>query len=149
MSHHAYRRAAASLQKYPLPLLDGAACTVLEGIGSGVALQLDKYLAQYEKKNGRPADAPTEPAVTIPSVPKKRSKSSGKESQDDGTVKKRAKKAPAVPKAYIPPLRSGPYAIVIALRRLQESPGWLGYATREDIIDVVRRTALGSFSARS
>ncbi|CAH8852987.1 unnamed protein product [Trichobilharzia szidati] len=46
-SYYAYRKAFSSLKKYPLLLLSGKDCKILEGFGSKLCDLLDEKLAKY------------------------------------------------------------------------------------------------------
>lgn len=65
------RRALTSLEKYPLPMMRGRDCLILEGFGRNFCEMLDKKLAKHHAENlqdsaPRPPPAKVKPKPVIP-----------------------------------------------------------------------------------
>ncbi|KFY18309.1 hypothetical protein V491_04800 [Pseudogymnoascus sp. VKM F-3775] len=124
-----YRKAYDSLKSCPLPFQHPAEAQQLHGFGPKLCERLTDKLKDHCQKNGLP----------MPAVPRKVNKGKG-----DGT-------APAKParkkKAYVPTLRSGPYALILALSTVPESaPSGI---TKQQTIELAQPYCDSSFMASS
>lgn len=127
-----YRKAYDSLKSCPLPFQHPAEAQQLHGFGPKLCERLTDKLKAHCQTNG----------VPMPEVPRKVNK--GRTNADDST-------APAKParkkKAYVPTLRSGPYALILALSTIPESaPSGI---TKQQTIELAQPYCDSSFTASS
>ncbi|OBT46111.1 hypothetical protein VE00_02806 [Pseudogymnoascus sp. WSF 3629] len=127
-----YRKAYDSLKACPLAFQHPAEAQQLHGFGPKLCERLTDKLKVHCQTNGLP----------MPDLPRKVNK--GKTNADDGT-------APAKParkkKAYVPTLRSGPYALILALSTIPESaPSGI---TKQQTIELAQPYCDSSFTASS
>lgn len=125
---HAFTIALTSLRKYPLPLSYGKDCRILQGFGDKLCNMLDKRLEEYNK-NPSPDDlvSNNQKQITL----KCKSKAKLKVSANSTT--------------YTPSLRSGSYAILIALYKNSVQPNSVGFMLKSDIIKVGQEFCDASF----
>ncbi|EGX90467.1 DNA repair protein Mus81, putative [Cordyceps militaris CM01] len=131
-----YRRAYDALKACPLPFQHPSELQQLKGFGPKLCERLEEKLKKHCQENGLPM--PEHPRLR-----KKRAQEAEDDAQQEGskTKKKRA------PKAYVPTLRSGPYALILALATLSEddSTG----ITKTQLIEIAQPHCDASFSAPS
>jgi crossover junction endonuclease MUS81 len=127
-----YKKAYDSLKSCPLPFQHPSEAQQLHGFGPKLCGRLTEKLAQYYRENGLP----------MPEVPARVNKITNTET-NSGTQPKKTRK----PKPYVPTLRSGPYAIILALSTLDEdsSTG----LTKAETIELAQPHCDSSFSAPS
>ncbi|KAN0116863.1 hypothetical protein V8E51_002840 [Hyaloscypha variabilis] len=111
-----YKKAYDSLKSCPLPFTHPSEAQQLTGFGPKLCSRLTVQLQDYCEEHGLP----------MPKIPhKQRKKNNNKDGEDDGDEgedeevhpKKKARK----PKPYVPALRSGAYALILALSSLDEN----------------------------
>jgi crossover junction endonuclease MUS81 len=128
-----YKKAYDSLKSCPLPFTHPSEAQQLTGFGPKLCDRLTEKLKAHCDEHGLP----------MPERPKKRRKLGG--SNDDGSegpAKKTRK-----PKPYVPSLRSGAYALVLALSTLDENaPSGM---TKAQTIELAQPHSDSSFTAPS
>lgn len=130
-----YKKAYKSLKACPLPFDHPSEVTTLEGFGDGLAKRLTAKMEEYCEANGLPKP--------VKSRGKRKSTTQGDEDGDSGEEAPAPKKA-RKQKPYVPALRSGPYAIVMALSTLDKNnPG----ITKSEVISLAEEYTDASFSA--
>ncbi|KAF4626519.1 hypothetical protein G7Y89_g11641 [Cudoniella acicularis] len=128
-----YKKAYDSMKSCPLPFSHPSEAQQLTGFGPTLCARLTAKLKDYCEENDLP----------MPEIPYKQKK--GAAAKEDGTEEP-AKKA-RKPKAYVPALRSGAYAIVLALAtRDENAPNGL---TKQQTIELAQPHCDASFSAPS
>lgn len=129
-----YKKAYDSLKSCPLPFSHPSEAQQLHGFGPKLCDRLTDKLKQHCEENDLP----------MPELPHKARKRSAKDS--DGVVDGPSKKA-RKPKAYVPTLRSGAYALIWALSSISEdAPTGL---TKAETIEIAQPHCDSSFSAPS
>ncbi|KAL4781857.1 ERCC4 domain-containing protein [Aspergillus varians] len=104
-----YKKAYESMKAYPLILQHPSEAQQLNGIGPKLCERLTDKLKDYCNENGLP----------MPEDPRTRTTSKRKSS--DGATETQPAKKTRKPKPYAPTLRSGPYALILALGSLDEN----------------------------
>ncbi|KAE8452261.1 hypothetical protein EG329_000961 [Mollisiaceae sp. DMI_Dod_QoI] len=113
---HAYKKAYDSLKACPLTFTHASEAKQLNGLGDKLVARLEKKMEEFCEANGLPK----------PKRPKKKRKIPTGDNGEDGdeTASPLPKKKARKLKPYVPGLRSGPYAILLALSTLDENaPG--------------------------
>ncbi|TVY82653.1 Crossover junction endonuclease MUS81, partial [Lachnellula suecica] len=135
-----YKNAYNSLKACPLPFTHPSEAKQLTGFGDKLCSRLTDKLKDYCEENGLP----------MPQIPKKKRKvpvnADGDEDEDEDAEaappkKKRVTKA----KPYVPQLRSGPYAIILALSTLPEDSR--AGITKQEVIELAQPHCDASFTA--
>lgn len=122
----AYKRAYQSMLKCPMKLSHPSEATLLENIGAGLAKRMTEALEQHCEENGLPK--PKKPRVKRKLDDDENEGGGQKEGDDTDSPKKKQRKL----KPYVPKLRSGAYAIIIALSNLREDSTGL---TKDPLIE--------------
>lgn len=135
-----YKKAYDSLKSCPLPFQHPSEAQQLHGFGPKLCERLTVKLAAYCQENGLP----------MPEIPSKRKKPKAKQGAMLGEIAEEVS-APAKktrkPKPYVPALRSGPYAIILALSTIDEdAPSGL---TKSETIELAQPHCDSSFTAPS
>ncbi|KAG0649671.1 Crossover junction endonuclease MUS81 [Hyphodiscus hymeniophilus] len=134
-----YKKAYDSLKSCPLPFDHPSEAQQLHGFGPKLCDRLTTKLKEHCEREGLP----------MPGLPhRKRKKSTSKDNEDDDddgapSPPKKARKQ----KAYVPTLRSGAYALVVALSTLDE--GNTGGLTKPELIELAQPLCDSSFTAAS
>ncbi|KAJ4165606.1 hypothetical protein LMH87_007230 [Akanthomyces muscarius] len=131
-----YKRAYDALKACPLTFQHPSELQQLKGFGPKLCDRLEENLKKHCQENGLPMPE-------HPRLKKQREKEAeGDAPQEGGKTKKKRQ-----PKAYVPTLRSGPYALIIALATLPEdvSTG----LTKTELIEIAQPHCDASFSAPS
>jgi len=106
-----YKNAYDSLAACPITFEHPSEAKQLKGLGDKLCARLTDKLTQHHQQQG----------TVMPPMPHKRKKAraaqAGNDSDEDAPAPKRAKK----PRPYVPKLRSGGYAIMMALETVFES----------------------------
>ncbi|KUJ08100.1 uncharacterized protein LY89DRAFT_691372 [Mollisia scopiformis] len=105
-----YKKAYDALKGCPLKFDHASEATMLSGIGPTFAKKLAEAVEDHCRKNNLP----------IPKKPRKKRKLNLGEDGDTGESASPSPKKKRKPKPYVPALRSGPYAIMLALSTLDE-----------------------------
>jgi crossover junction endonuclease MUS81 len=131
-----YKKAYDSLKSCPLPFTHPTEVQQLTGFGPKLCSRLTDKLKDYCYENGLPMPE-------IPHKQRKKSKNNGGEddSGEDIEPKKKARK----PKPYVPALRSGAYALILALSTLDENAS--SGLTKAQTIELAQPHCDASFSA--
>ncbi|ORY83670.1 putative DNA repair protein Mus81 [Protomyces lactucae-debilis] len=161
---HTLKRAYDSMRACPFEIGHPSQAISLKGLGPALCARLEKMLQQYCQQTG--TEMPTKPGRAAPvaaaslagaSVPSPPSTDEESElDQRPGAAKRhkrtsgaeKATKAPKAPRAvkpYVPALRSGPYAILIAL----SDPNSGRSMTQAEIIRLAEPHCDGSFQVAS
>jgi crossover junction endonuclease MUS81 len=127
-----YKKAYESLKACPIQFVHPSEAQQLHGFGPKLCERLSDELQKHCEGNDLP----------MPEPPQKAKKSKGGDGEDGAPVKKARK-----PKAYVPALRSGPYAIILALSTLSENAST--GLTKVDTIELAQPHCDSSFSAPS
>ncbi|KAJ8910503.1 hypothetical protein NQ315_012350 [Exocentrus adspersus] len=137
---YCFRSALHSLKKYPLPLESGRECKMLKGFGDRLCLMLDNKLKQYRKN-------PDVDDTIVGNVP------DFEEINEPAKKKKKSPGSPSKPKQerrqskeYLPEEGTGPYAILITLYTESLDPSYVGYLTKEEIIQQGQHLSHTSFT---
>lgn len=128
-----YRRAYSSLKSCPLPFQHPSEAQQLHGFGPTLCDRLTDKLKDYCLTNGLP----------MPEMPRK-PRNVANNNDDRSTV---PAKKPKKPKAYVPTLRSGPYALILALSTLGENAA--SGITKQHTIELAQPHCDSSFTATS
>lgn len=102
-----YKKALASLKKCPMTFEHPSQVTQLQNIGETISKKLTERMEEYCKENGLPMPKKGKKRIRLPD---------NDETEGSPSPPKKQKKA----KPYVPALRSGPYAIILALATLDE-----------------------------
>jgi crossover junction endonuclease MUS81 len=131
-----YKKAYDSLKSCPLPFDHPSEAQQLHGFGPKLCDRLTIKLKEYCEQEGMP----------MPEMPhRKRKKGASKDNEDDDDDR-----APSPPKkarkqkAYVPALRSGAYALVLALSTLDEDSS--SGLTKSELIELAQPHSDSSFS---
>ncbi|XP_064599705.1 crossover junction endonuclease MUS81-like [Liolophura sinensis] len=162
-SQYCYRKALASLKKYPLVFTSGKECKVLENFGDKICKMLDARLAKHISEHGdvddiappphKPAKCvPTRdvtgspcPASVIQAAPTSLNIHSLSDSDEDPSpLQPRSQRQSSG--EYIPAYRSGPYAILLTLYSSYQRGNGRGYMTRADLTREAQHLADKSFT---
>jgi len=132
-----YKRAYESMKACPLTFTHPSEAQQLDGIGPKICDRLTEKLKEHCEANGLPA--PKKPRG------KARKRLSG---EDLGDVEEPPPaKKPRKAKPYVPSLRSGPYAIILALSSLPEDS--LQSLTKAQLIELAQPDSESSFTTPS
>ncbi|KAM3443541.1 hypothetical protein MY4824_000427 [Beauveria thailandica] len=131
-----YKRAYDALKACPLTFQHPFELQQLKGFGPKLCERLEENLKKHCQENGLPM--PEHPRIR-----KKRAQEAEDDSAQGGDQPKKKRQ----PKAYVPTLRSGPYALILALATLSEddSTG----LTKAELIEIAQPHCDASFSAPS
>jgi crossover junction endonuclease MUS81 len=129
-----YKKAYDSIKSCPLAFSHPSEAQQLHGLGPKLCDRLTQKLQAYCDENGLP----------MPELPYKSNRKS--KENDDDQADQPARKA-RKPKAYVPTLRSGPYAIILALSTVDEESGT--GLTKAETIELAQPYCDSSFSAPS
>ncbi|KAL5340107.1 hypothetical protein BJX70DRAFT_132364 [Aspergillus crustosus] len=129
-----YKKAYDSMKAYPMILQHPSEAQKLNGLGPKLCQRLTDKLKEYCNENGLPM--PEDPRTTT----------SGKRTSTDGAEGQPAKKA-RKPKTYAPALRSGPYALILALGSLDEDSNQT--MTKAELVEKAQPYCDSSFTAPS
>lgn len=128
-TQHTYSRALRSLKRYPLVLKSGKEAKILEYFGDKICEMLDQRLAKHRRENpGEALDWDEAAASSASDFGSQTSTLDGRD-RTDGPSRSNPGKARAPPAAgkgkrsYVPPPRSGPHALLIALLRHSNQEG--------------------------
>ena len=135
-----YKKAYDSLKSCPLSFDHPSEAQQLHGFGPKLCDRLTAKLKDYCEKEGKP----------MPQMPhRKRKKVASKDDDDDdddddaASPPKKARKQ----KAYVPGLRTGPYALVLAMATLDENSS--SGLTKSELIELAQPYCDSSFTAPS
>ncbi|RAL07097.1 crossover junction endonuclease MUS81 [Aspergillus homomorphus CBS 101889] len=131
-----YKKAYESMKACPLAFQHPSEAQQLNGLGPKLCDRLTEKLKAYCEENGLP----------MPEHPHKFSAGS-KRVSDDGTTEAQPAKKPRKTKPYVPTLRSGPYAIILALATLDENASQ--GMTKSQLIETAQPHCDSSFTAPS
>jgi len=133
-----YKRAWESMKACPIPFNHPSEASKLNGIGPKITDRLTKSLEAYCVTNGLPP----------PQKPRSARKRTTANALDDHLAEQTAPPAPkrrkTTERAYIPRLRSGAYAILIALLEIDQT---LGNVTKQELIALAQPHCDASFEA--
>ncbi|OAA64945.1 DNA repair nuclease, XPF-type/Helicase [Cordyceps fumosorosea ARSEF 2679] len=131
-----YRRAYDALKACPLTFQHPSELQQLKGFGPKLCERLEASLKKHCQENGLP----------MPEHPRMR-KQRAQETEGDAQAESIKPKKKRAQKAYVPTLRSGAYALIIALATLPEddSTG----LTKTELIEIAQSYCDASFSAPS
>lgn len=130
-----YKKAYQSMKACPIPFSHPCEAQILTGLGPKLCDRLADKLQEYCKENGLP----------MPEKKRVKEKRVGETTgeTEDARPEKKARKA----QLYVPKLRSGAYAIVMALATLDEE-GNQGLS-KNDLIEIAQPHCTSSFTAPS
>ncbi|KAK3878475.1 hypothetical protein Pcinc_016893 [Petrolisthes cinctipes] len=156
MMRYNYQRARRSLALFPLPLYSGNDCKVLAHFGTKLCEKLNRHLEEYEKENG-PIDwdevhkvkdvvpkrqvkrrkrggmttsTPRQSiagTTTLTAATPQGSRGLGRSSSGSGSKGRRGRE-------YVPVVRSGAYAILIALHNAAQQQNYKGFLKKVELI---------------
>ncbi|PYH82832.1 crossover junction endonuclease mus81 [Aspergillus uvarum CBS 121591] len=130
-----YKKAYDSMKACPLVFQHPSEAQQLNGLGPKLCDRLTEKLKEHCEENGLPM--PEHPHKT-------RSK---RKSDEGGTTETQPAKKPRKTKPYVPTLRSGPYAIILALSTLEENASQ--GMTKSQLIETAQPHCESSFTAPS
>jgi crossover junction endonuclease MUS81 len=128
-----YKKAWQAMKACPIAFSHPGEAIQLKGLGPKLCTRLAENLKEYCDKNGLP----------MPEPPYKAKKRTSGEDLPEGEAA--AAKKPKKTKPYVPALRSGPYAILLALSTLEEDSA--GGLTKAEIIEIAQPNCDSSFTA--
>jgi crossover junction endonuclease MUS81 len=128
-----YRKAYNSLKACPLTFNHPSELKSLSGFGDKMCQRLTKLMEQHCEENGLPMPK---------AISKNKRKSSGVDEDEDASVQT---KKPRKNKQYVPALRSGGYAIILALATLDENHA--GGYTKDQVCSLAQPYCDSSFTA--
>jgi crossover junction endonuclease MUS81 len=131
-----YKKAYDSLKSCPLPFDHPSQASQLNGIGPKLCERLTAKLKEYCEQEGIPMPQ-------MPHPKRKRGLPNENGDKDDGEAPSPPKKAQKQ-KAYVPALRSGAYALVLALSTIDENSRGL---TKSELIELAQPHCDSSFTA--
>lgn len=134
-----YRRAYESLKACPIPFEHPAELQQLNGFGPKLCQRLEECLKKHCQEHGLPM--PEHPHVR--KAAERAAEMENEPAQPSGAKPKKTRK----PKAYVPALRSGAYAIVVALSTLPKDTS--SAMTKAQVIEEGQRHCDSSFTAPS
>jgi crossover junction endonuclease MUS81 len=126
-----YNRAYIAMRDCPIAFAHPSEAKSLKGIGDTLCRTLEKKLKEHCEENGLP----------IPTVPKGKKRASAGDEDDEGESASPPKKQRKL-KPYVPALRSGSYAILLALSALDEDEA----LSKEQIISRAQEFCDASFT---
>ena len=134
-----YKKAYQSMKAYPLAFSHPSEAIVLNGLGEKLCARLTEKLQEYCTENGLPMPERTK---------KKKKRASAVDGQaDEEEEEERPPKKPRKTQPYVPKLRSGPYALLLALGTLNRENGQA--MSKTDLIEVAQAYCDSSFTAPS
>ena len=134
-----YKKAYDSLKSCPLPFDHPSEAQQLHGFGPKLCDRLTVKLKDHCEQEGMP----------MPEMPHRKRKKAAKDNDEDDeevdalSPPKKARKQ----KAYVPTLRSGAYALVLALSTLDENSSY--GLTKEELVELAQPHCDSSFTAAS
>ncbi|KAJ3483703.1 hypothetical protein NLG97_g7244 [Lecanicillium saksenae] len=131
-----YKRAYDALKACPLTFQHPSELQQLKGFGPKLCERLEDNLRKHCQENGLP----------MPEHPRMR-KQRQQEAEGEAAEESSRPKKKRQPKAYVPTLRSGPYALIIALATLSEDDS--NGLTKTELIEIAQPHCDASFSAPS
>ncbi|KAL2863658.1 crossover junction endonuclease MUS81 [Aspergillus lucknowensis] len=129
-----YKKAYESMKAYPLTFQHPSEAQQLNGLGPKLCQRLADKLNDYCAENGLPM--PEDPRT-----------SRSKRTSAEGTTEGQPTKKPRKSKPYTPALRSGPYALILALGSLDENSNQS--MTKAQLIEQAQPHCDASFTAPS
>ncbi|PYH45554.1 crossover junction endonuclease MUS81 [Aspergillus saccharolyticus JOP 1030-1] len=129
-----YKKAYESMKACPLVFQHPSEAQQLNGLGPKLCDRLTEKLKEYCEENGLP-------------MPEHPHKSRNKRTSDEGITEAQPAKKPRKVKPYVPTLRSGPYAIILALSTLDEHA--TQGMTKAELIEAAQSHCDSSFTAPS
>ncbi|RAK98294.1 crossover junction endonuclease MUS81 [Aspergillus ibericus CBS 121593] len=130
-----YKKAYDSMKACPLVFQHPSEAQQLNGLGPKLCDRLTEKLKAYCEENGLP----------MPEHPQKSANS--KRPSGGGTTESQPAKKPRKAKPYVPTLRSGPYALILALATLDENSSQ--GLTKSQLIEIAQPNCDSSFTAPS
>ena len=133
-----YKNAYNSLKACPIPFTHPSEAKQLTGFGDLLCKRLTDKLKDYCEDNDLP----------MPDMPQKQRKRKSKdveEEDEDGEEEPAPKKKAKKPKSYVPALRSGPYALLLALSTINENSST--GLTKAETIELAEPFCNSSFTA--
>ncbi|KAL4810025.1 ERCC4 domain-containing protein [Aspergillus unguis] len=130
-----YKKAYESMKACPLSFQHPSEALQLNGLGPKLCERLTDKLKAYCNENGLPM--PEDPRIA----------SSSKRKSGEGTSENQPAKKTRKPKTYAPALRSGPYALILALGSLDEHSNQS--MTKAQLIERAQPYCDSSFTAPS
>ncbi|KAI4120294.1 MAG: hypothetical protein LQ338_007118, partial [Usnochroma carphineum] len=125
------KKACDSLKSCPLPMMHPVEAQALSGFGPKTCERLEKQLRQHCEENGLP-------------MPKRKSRNRMSENLEDVALDMTpAKKPRKTTKPYVPQLRSGPYAILLALASISDNE----CVSKQQLIEMAQPHCDASFAA--
>ena len=123
-----YKKAYDSMKSCPLPFTHPSEAQQLTGFGPKLCNRLTDKLKDYCEEHGLP----------MPEMPhKRRKKGMNKDGEEDSGEDVEPKKKARKPKPYVPTLRSGAYALILALSTLDEKCSKRAYEGSNDRISTI------------
>ncbi|PWY80328.1 crossover junction endonuclease mus81 [Aspergillus sclerotioniger CBS 115572] len=137
-----YKKAYDSMKACPLVFQHPSEAQQLNGLGPKLCDRLTEKLKAYCEENGLPMPERHQKCEYYYSRP-----ASSKRPSGEGTTESQPAKKPRKAKPYVPSLRSGPYALILALATLDEdsSQG----LTKTQLIEIAQPNCDSSFTAPS
>ncbi|PWY92039.1 endonuclease MUS81 [Aspergillus heteromorphus CBS 117.55] len=129
-----YKKAYESMKACPLVFHHPSEAQQLNGLGPKLCDRLTEKLKAYCEENGLP-------------MPEHPQKSSSKRVSEDGTTEAQPAKKPRKARPYVPTLRSGPYALILALATLDENSSQ--GLTKAQLVEKAQPNCDSSFTAPS
>ncbi|PYH93649.1 endonuclease MUS81 [Aspergillus ellipticus CBS 707.79] len=129
-----YKKAYESMKACPLVFQHPSEAQQLNGLGPKLCDRLTEKLKAYCEENGLP-------------MPEHPQQSSSKRVSEDGPAEAQPAKKPRKAKPYVPTLRSGPYALILALGTLDENSSQ--GLTKAQLIEKAQPNCDSSFTAPS
>ncbi|PYI01369.1 crossover junction endonuclease mus81 [Aspergillus sclerotiicarbonarius CBS 121057] len=130
-----YKKAYESMKACPLVFQHPSEAQQLNGLGPKLCDRLTEKLKAYCEENGLP----------MPEHPQK--SASSKRPSGEGTTDSQPAKKPRKARPYVPTLRSGPYALILALATLDENSSQ--GLTKTQLIEIAQPNCDSSFTAPS
>ncbi|KAL9020856.1 MAG: hypothetical protein Q9185_001927 [Variospora sp. 1 TL-2023] len=125
------KKACDSLKSCPLPMIHPSEAQALNGFGPKTCERLEKRLREHCEENGLP-------------MPKRKSRKRMSDSIEEPSLDMTpAKKPRKTTKSYVPQLRSGPYAILLALASISETE----MVSKQQLIEMAQQHCDASFVA--
>ncbi|KAL6240029.1 hypothetical protein BDW75DRAFT_196771 [Aspergillus navahoensis] len=128
-----YKKAYESMKACPLEFQHPSEAQQLNGLGPKLCERLTDKLKEYCNEHGLP----------MPEDP--RTAKAGKRKSSDGDTESQPAKKTRKPKPYAPALRSGPYALILALSSLDENSNQS--MTKAELIERAQPYCDSSFTA--
>ena len=135
-----YKRAYESMKACPLTFQHPSEAQQLDGVGPKICDRLTERLKEHCEANGLPT--PKKPRGTARKRAVAEELAAGAEVEESVPAKK-----PRKAKPYVPTLRSGPYAIILALSSLPEDS--LRSLTKNELVELAQPHSDSSFTVPS